>query len=163
MKTLERLKIMLEEDAKNMLKCMASNGLVTNESKTALILLNMKGEESKAGLEINIGQLKIRSKKSAKLLGMNLQNDLTWTEHIHGKGCIISYLNRRLYTIMRLNNSLNKKAIIKVADSLFNSKIRYGLQLLGKVKMSNSESPNQDLQDIQLVQNKLVRFLNNKI
>ena len=63
---------------------------------------------------------------------------------------------------MRLNNSLNKKALIKVADSLFNSKIRYGLQLLGKVKMSNSESSNQDLQDIQLVQNKLVRFLNNK-
>ena len=63
---------------------------------------------------------------------------------------------------MRLNNSLNKKALIKVADSLFNSKIRYGLQLLGKVRMSTNESQNQLLQDIQLAQNKLIRFLNNK-
>ena len=114
------------------------------------------------GLKISIGQSKIESQNSAKLLGMNMQNDLTWTEHIKGKGGVISSLNRRLYTIMRLNNSLNKKALIKVADSLFNSKIRYGLQLLGKVKMSNAECQNQDLQQIQLVQNKLVRFLNNK-
>ena len=63
---------------------------------------------------------------------------------------------------MRLNNSLNKKALIKAADSLFNSKIRYGLQLLGKVKMSANESQNLMLQDIQLAQNKLIRFLNNK-
>ena len=56
---------------------------------------------------------------------------------------------------MRLNNTLNKKALIKVADSLFNSKIRYGLQLLGKVKMSNAECQSQDLHEIQLVQKKI--------
>ena len=71
-KTLEELKLMLEEDAKNMPKFMASNGLVTNESKTALILQNVKGEEAKAGLEITIGQSKIKSQRSAKLLGMNM-------------------------------------------------------------------------------------------
>ena len=75
-----------------------------------------------------------------------MQNDLNWNEHIHGKGGIIPSLNRRLFTIKRLNNSLNKTSLIKVAESLFNSKIRYGLQLLGKVQMSNSESQNQDLQ-----------------
>ena len=63
---------------------------------------------------------------------------------------------------MRLNNSLNKKYLIKVTDSLFNSKIRYGLQLLGKVKMTSYEIQSQDLHEIQLIQNKLVRFLNNK-
>ena len=62
---------------------------------TALIILNMKGEEAKSGIEINIGQTKICSQKSAKLLGMNLQNDLNWSEHINGKGGIISSLNRR--------------------------------------------------------------------
>ena len=44
---------MLEEDVVNVLKFMASNGLATNESKTVLILLNMKGEESNTGIEIN--------------------------------------------------------------------------------------------------------------
>ena len=135
---------------------------VTKQAMTALILLNVKGDDAKNGLEINIGQSKIQSQKSAKLLGMNMQNDLNWDVHIHGKGGIISSLNQRLYTIMRLNNSLNRKALIKVADSLFNSKIRYGLQLLGRVKMSNLECQNQDLQAIQLVQNKMIRFLNNR-
>ena len=153
---------MLEEDALNMLKFMSSNGLVTNESKTAFILQNMKGEAAKDGVEINIVQSKVKSQHSAKLLGMKTQSDMCWTEHIHGRGGVISSLNQRLFTIMRLNNSLNKKSLVKVADSLFNSKIRYGLQLLGKVKMSNSETQNQDLQAIQLVQNKMIRFLNSK-
>ena len=145
---------MLEEDALNMLKFMASNGLVTNESKTALIIQNLKGEMSKNGIEINIGQSKVRSQHSAKLLGMKTQSDLCWSEHIHGRGGVISSLNQRLFTIMRLNNSLNKKSLTKVADSLFNSKIRYGLQLLGKVKMSNAETQNQDLQAIQKAKTK---------
>ena len=144
------------------MKFMVSNELVTNVSKTALIILNRKGEDAKSGIEITIGTEKIQSQHSAKLLGMNMQDDLTWSIHIKGKGGIISSLNQRLFTIMRFNNSLNKKALIKVADSLFNSNIRYGLQLLGKVEMSFNENQNQDLQDMQLVQNKMVRFFNNR-
>ena len=93
---------------------------------------------------------------------MQFQNDLNWSEHIHGKGGVISSLNQRLFIIKRLHNSLEKKALIKVADSLLNSKIRYGLQLLGKVRTSANDGQNQDLLAIQKVQNKLIRFLNNK-
>ena len=89
-------------------------------------------------------------------------NCLTKTEIKIGTMWTISSLNQRFFTIKRMSNSLDKKSLVKVADSLFNSKIRYGLQLLGKVKMSTTESQNQDLQAIQLVQNKMIRFLNNK-
>ena len=92
----------------------------------------------------------------------NILDDLSWTQHINGKGGIISSLNQRLFTIKRLNNNIDKKLLVKVADSLFNSKIRYGLQLLGKVKLTSSDTQNQDLHAIQLVQNKMIRFLNNK-
>ena len=44
---------------------------------------------------------------------------------------------------------------------MFVSKIRYGLQLLGKVRRSENESPNGDLHALQLIQNKLARALNN--
>ena len=57
---------------------------------------------------------------------------------------------------------ISKEAIIKVADSLFMSKVRYGLQLLGRVRISDSDTLNKELEDIQLVQNRLVRILNNK-
>ena len=41
------------------------------------------------------------------------------------------------------------------------TKIRYGLQLLGKVRQSENEPSNGDLHALQLIQNKLARALNN--
>ena len=48
----------------------------------------------------------------------------------------------------------------KIADSLFNSKIRYGLQLLGKVRVNEVDETQEWLKNVQLMQNKLARFLN---
>ena len=46
-KTLMEMKIKLEEDAANVLKYMASNGLVANANKTSLIILNLKNSDKK--------------------------------------------------------------------------------------------------------------------
>ena len=43
---------------------------------------------------------------------------------------------------------------------LFTSKLRYGVQLLGKVRTSNEDPECQIFKDIQLVQNNLLRTLN---
>ena len=40
------------------------------------------------------------------------------------------------------------------------SKVRYGLQLMGKVRTSNLDTLNQEMKDIQKAQNKLARLLN---
>ena len=74
----------------------------------------------------------------------------------------MSSLNQRLFFIRRLANSVNKSALKKVADSIFTSKIRYGLQLLGKVRWLENDVHTQDLKNIQLTQNKLARLLNGK-
>ena len=44
---------------------------------------------------------------------------------------------------------------------IFTSKIRYGLQLLGKVRLHESDPKNKDFDNIQKVQNKLIRMLTN--
>ena len=49
---------------------------------------------------------------------------------------------------------------MKVANSIFISKIKYGLQLLGKVRMTKEDVEQGDLGAIQRVQNKMVRLLN---
>ena len=82
---------------------------------------------------------------------MTFQGNQKWNEHISGKGGVISALNQRLFTIKRLNNSINKKSLIKVADSIFNSKIRYGLQLMGKARISTEDSVETDFNTIQKV------------
>ena len=43
---------------------------------------------------------------------------------------------------------------MKVADSLYTSKIRYGIQLLGKVRTNAKDPINTQLKKIQVAQNK---------
>ena len=50
--------------------------------------------------------------------------------------------------LRRLKNFVNKEALIKIADSIFTSKIRYGLQLLGKIRWTNQDTRQGELHDI---------------
>ena len=52
------------------------------------------------------------------------------------------------------------KSILKLVDGLFMSKIRYGLQLYGKVRLTSEDAMRGDIQALQKVQNNLLRMLN---
>ena len=73
---------------------------------------------------------------------------------------IISCLNQRFYLLKRLKNKINQKNLLTVTDSIFISKIRYGIQLYGKIRWSENDELNGLLEEIQKVQNKLARWLN---
>ena len=47
-----------------------------------------------------------------------------------------------------------------MVDGLFTSKLRYGLQLLGKVRLSIEDPETSEFKAIQIVQNNLLRLLN---
>ena len=68
-KTIEEVQFKLEHYAEEVLKFMASNGLVANPSKTTLMVLNHKTE---APLEIEIGGKTITQVASFKLLGVQI-------------------------------------------------------------------------------------------
>ena len=144
----------------SLIKFMAANGLMANPNKTAFLLMNNKCKQTKT-VKLNIAGHQIENQQSAKLLGMKFEENLKWNEHINGIGGVVSSLNSRLYLIRRLKNQLHLSGLKKVADSLFVSKIRYGLQLLGRVRQSDTETSSGDLHTIQLIQNKLARALNN--
>ena len=94
---------------------------------------------------MKIGNVQIQRQQTAKLLGMKFEDSLKWNELSHGKGGVISCLNQRLFLLRRLKGQLNKKSLKKVADSLFTSKIRYGLQLLGKVRVTEKDPKQNDI------------------
>ena len=50
--------------------------------------------------------------------------------------------------------------MLKLVDGLFTSKLRYGLQLMGKVRTSIEDTVGAEFKDIQLIQNNLLRTLN---
>ena len=155
---LKRIIAEMEEDALNVLKFMASNGLVANPKKTTLIFLNCKSSTNP--ISINIGNEKITQEKSAKLLGMSLDDNQQWKSHISGSGGVIPNLNKRLYTLRRLRNHVNEECLKKVANSIYTSKIRYGLQLCGKVRSQPEDTTVKVMKELQKTQNKMLRFLN---
>ena len=53
----------------------------------------------------------------------------------------------------------NTDSLLRIADSLFTSKLRNGLNLYGQVRLNNEDSSNHDLDTLQLCQNKLARLL----
>ena len=157
-KTVEATVALMEEDAKMVLKYMASNGLVANSSKTSFLLLN--AGRTDYDVTVRIGEDQVKREESAKLLGIQFQDSLQWKNQIFGKGGLISSLNSRLYIIRRLKGHLTLKNVLKVVDGIFTSKIRYGLQLIGKARTVRGDAVCADLWAIQLVQNKLLRLLN---
>ena len=158
-KDLQEIIRKMEIDAVNVLKFMASNGLVANPTKTTLLFLN-HGKLEEQELSIKIGKVNITKVSNAKLLGITFDDDLKWNSQVYGKGGVLSCLNQRLFVLRRLKNFVNREALIKVANSIFVSKIRYGLQLIGKVRLSNDDTTQGDIEAIQMVQNKMVRLIN---
>ena len=140
----------MESDAEEVLKFMASNGLVANANKTAFMLLNCKHMEQVSG--IWIGQEWVKRESSAKLLGITCEDNQQWSEQIGGKGGVISSLNSRLYIIRRLKSHVSQKSVLKMVDGLFTSKIRYGLQLYGRVRSGVFDPECADFGAIQIIQ-----------
>ena len=147
----------VEEDANKVLQYMASNGLVANAKKTSFLLLNYKQSDPK--ISVKIGTESVIRESTATLLGIKFQDDQRWKAQIHGRGGVISSLHSRFYIIRRMRSHLSMKAVLKLVDGLFMSKVRYGLQLYGKVRRSEDSPRCEDYKSIQKVQNDLMRYL----
>ena len=63
----------MEEDAENVLKYMASNGLVANAAKNSFLVLNYK--QTSEIMKIRIGEDWVERETSAKLLGLTFEDN----------------------------------------------------------------------------------------
>ena len=68
--------------------------------------------------------------------------------------------NSRLFTIKRMSRVVSKDRVKKIFDRLYTSKLRYGLQLLGNVRLKNEDPKDGILKSLQITQNKAAQFLN---
>ena len=110
-------------------------------------------------MKIKVGYVEVGEVKSARLLGMMLDNDQKWTHHFWGKKGLLKALNQRLLAIRRIANHIPKNKLKHVANSLWMSKARYGLQLTHKVRLTEVDRKSKDIKATQLAQNKMLRLL----
>ena len=158
-KSIETIKKKLENDAENMLCFMASNGLVANPAKTVFLLLGKKGEQAAEVHTIRVGDSIVTSSTHTKLLGVTVDEKQNWSEQFSGKGGLIASLNSRLFKIRRIANQIPHIHRRKLINSLWMSKLRYGLQLCSRVRCEENEPKTNNMRIAQIAQNKMLRFL----
>ncbi len=146
----------LENNAERVLKYMASNGLVANPSKTVFMMI---GEKEDANLKVKVGDTTITRSKTAKLLGIDIDDDMKWKTHLQK---LVVTLDRRLFQVRRMVGKISNKGLRKVADSIWTSKLRYGLQLILEVRTREEQLKNSEMALIQKAQNRLLRTLKQK-
>ena len=124
------------------------------------MFLGTKKLASNESKSLKIGKETVTQESHVKLLGITIDLNQRWETQINGSGGVLSALNSRLFAIKRLQKALSKVRLKKITDSFFTSKIRYGLQLYGNVRLKENDPKKVFISAIKLIQNKMARFLN---
>ena len=149
----------LEKNAKRVLQFMSSNGLVANQAKTEFLVLNerKKDRESPILNSVTVGDVTVKRSSHTKLLGVIIEDSQEWVEHHKS---LRTSLNQRLFVIRRIMRQIPKSKLMGVVHCLWVSKLRYGLQLSTKIRISNEDAIPAGLKTLQTTQNRMLRVLN---
>ena len=87
-----------------------------------------------------------------------VSNDLNWSKHIDE---LEDELRFRLYKLRKLEQSLPKALLKKVADGIFNSILRYGLGIFCPIRMKETDPVPSSMSGIRGIFNNVLRLLCN--
>ena len=143
----------LDENYTRIKNFLNSNGLQVNGSKTKLQEFMTYQKRTKlAGVppDLTVSELTtnrhgerkiedrhITDKSNTRMLGLNLNSNLGWDNHVNtGKGALLPQLRRKLGMISRLKDSLSKKAILHLVNAIIMSRLSYGICIWGNTNQS---------------------------
>ena len=146
------------KETKSIIEYFGANNLVNNADKAAIIY-NSKGKGSEIIFE-NIGEENIKSSNSEKLLGLHINSEFNWSNHIDN---ISIELNQRIGLLRRIKQRIPKNKLIIIAEAIFNSKLRYGIAVyLNPIFDKEDLKVNklsENARKLQVLQNKMLRTI----
>ena len=122
----------LQKAAKSVFKFMRAARLSANPSKTNFVYFSGKGEEP-----LQVDGIKIEEKKEETLLGITFGKRLSWKQHIQR---LEPELRKRIGLLKRLRMKLPCIVVRRMVDPLFNSKLRYAMELTTDVLSQEDKS-----------------------
>ena len=149
----------LETEAKKILSFMASNNLITNESKTELLIIAPTKRKNNNPVSIKVGEATVKESPSIRLLGLVIDNDLQWKTH-HTK--IKMVISSRIGLIRRLRRKLTSSQLKQLSHSLVFSHIRYALPIFGNPRLLQDDPSHKPSEQLQVELNHLMRLLAGK-
>ena len=119
---------------------------------------------------ITVDQNEIHHSTSEKLLGMIINESLTWQNHLYGNSenvGLMRTLGQRIGILSKIRKYItNPKRFLPFVSGLFTSKLIYGITAWGSVfgipgQLDDSRSafPKKDLLRLQSLQNKAIRIV----
>ena len=151
----------LEIQSRNLFHFFASNELVANPSKTCLMMFGPKRRKEEEKFSVWLDEnTKIVESESERILGVQVQNSLEWSHHVQK---VKGKVNYGIATLRRLHGLLRRKHLKAIAEGIVMSNIRYGLStfMAGRVRLSNNDPVNQELSDLQIKMNDMMRVILN--
>ena len=150
-------------EATNVMSFFSANDLVNNAGK-ACVIYNTKGQGDNLILE-DVGGVKLTSLKeneSEKLLGLQISREFNWKIHVD---MLAGELKKKIGLMRRIRNRLTRGKMLMVAESIFNSKVRYGIALYLNPTFETEDVKARKLSveasKLQVIQNSMLRTIFN--
>ena len=167
----------IQSEAENSTQWLSDNRLCVAEGKSKLLVIGTSQlKASKAIIEdksIVVDNKIVMESSSEKLLGLVLNNKLTWKNHLYGDEenmGLVPQLNRRLGMLKRLSKFMSKDKLKYFSAGIFYSKLSYCLPVFGNIfgldtfKEENRRYYSFTVKrnaNLQVLQNKLNKLLTN--
>lgn len=132
--TLEDLTHSTRTIAKCFVNWCNSNGLMVNITKTKFVYFHPHNLYDSYNLSFQLDNSTIITSKSTKFLGLHVDMNLRWTEHIVA---VNKNMNKSYYAISRIKDTMPLNALINVYYSLVYSHLCYNVILWGNSTDSN--------------------------
>ena len=124
----------LENDLSALIEWFFENGMVANPGKFQVMFLGLKEKNT---LRLNINDNKILTTNKVKLLGIEIDNALTFTAHIQNLCCKV---NRKINAFSRLNTYISRPQAMLICNAVILSNFNYcPLIWLFSTKAANNE------------------------
>ena len=158
------------------------NKMACAGDKTKLLIIGTKQlranklNDHEENLSVNVCGAEVKATESEKLLGLIINNELTWRHYLYGESWrlpekdnlpgLLSQLSQRVGMLRKLEKIVPKKKFRMLCNGIFDSKVLYCLQVFGNVwgfgydeTMRRSYGfTKKDSRRLQVLQNKVCRL-----
>ena len=111
----EQLKNLIQKEAENSAMWLSDNGLCVAGDKSKLLVVGTRQRRKQKlnnKMSINVDGQEIVETESEKLLGVIINNELTWKNHLHGDDSnegLITQLSKRIGILKKLSTRMSQK------------------------------------------------------
>ena len=173
----EALKVKLQREANLSTDWVSDNKLVCSGDKTKLLVIGTSElkqsriTKNNISFNITVDGHDVSESSSEKLLGMIINDKLTWSNHLYGNEQhegLVTKLSKRAGMIYKLSFLMPKDRLRNIAEGVFFSLLTYGIQVYGGVwgldNLNTAESrtkafTKEDNNKLQVIMNKVLRSL----